>query len=363
MTQVLDGSLWILFLYDVAEEIDLEKLRQHLGLQPPGREPSFRGPAPEYVRFESPPVVQALPPSQLGTQSLGTRIHYYHYGVVSLAMELPFQCGWQELVTLASRWIASPELERTAEEILGQQLKAISPALVDAYSRRLTEDYCFIHLRQLASRDGSRIGAAELLREHGLDIAQMVRGERAPLSEDEAREVLQSKMSYYPDDLLVVGWNAACLYDSPEGAVPIRQLLEYANSQLLDFRHYDELLTSVLSRVYKALDRKNRFIARWRMVRQAEHLNTIRLDVEELTERMDNSIKFLSDMYWARVYRLAASKIGVPDYRRLVDEKLATAADLYRSMMDQFHEGRAFVLELMIVIILIIDLIFLFRGK
>jgi hypothetical protein len=68
-------------------------------------------------------------------------------------------------------------------------------------------------------------------------------------------------------------------------------------------------------------------------------------------------------MYWARVYRLAASKIGVPDYRRLVDEKLATAADLYRSMMDQFHQGRAFVLELMIVIILIIDLYFLFRGN
>jgi competence protein ComGC len=32
-------------------------------------------------------------------------------------------------------------------------------------------------------------------------------------------------------------------------------------------------------------------------------------------------------------------------------------------MVDQFHQSRAFVLELMVVIILIIDLVFLFRGK
>ncbi len=31
-------------------------------------------------------------------------------------------------------------------------------------------------------------------------------------------------------------------------------------------------------------------------------------------------------------------------------------------MVDQFHQSRAFILELMVVIILIIDLIYLFRG-
>jgi hypothetical protein len=32
-------------------------------------------------------------------------------------------------------------------------------------------------------------------------------------------------------------------------------------------------------------------------------------------------------------------------------------------MIDQFHQSRAFVLELMVVIILIIDLVWLFKGK
>jgi hypothetical protein len=36
----LSGEFWILFLYDVCEEIHLEELRAILGARPAGREPS-----------------------------------------------------------------------------------------------------------------------------------------------------------------------------------------------------------------------------------------------------------------------------------------------------------------------------------
>ena len=42
---------------------------------------------------------------------------------------------------------------------------------------------------------------------------------------------------------------------------------------------------------------------------------------------------------------------------------LNTAGDLYRFMVDQFNQSRAFLLESAVVIILVIELIFLFRGK
>jgi uncharacterized Rmd1/YagE family protein len=83
----------------------------------------------------------------------------------------------------------------------------------------------------------------------------------------------------------------------------------------------------------------------------------------ELTEHADNAIKFLSDMFAARLYRLAATKVGVPDYKDLVQQKIDTAEDLYRFMVDQFNQSRAFFLEFTVVIILIIELIYLFRGK
>src|SRR5262249_54940977 len=161
---------------------------------------------------------------------------------------------------------------------------------------------------------------------------------------------------YYPNDLLVAGWIAAFVYDTAEAAAPTIQLLEYANTQLLEFRHYDELLTTVLKDVYRKLEQKRGALrGRWRMAREAEHLNAMRLDVIELTERSDNAIKFLSDMFYARAYRIAASKVGVADYRNLVEEKLRTAGELYGLLVDSFREARTFFLELMVVAILVIE--------
>ena len=162
----------------------------------------------------------------------------------------------------------------------------------------------------------------------------------------------------------MVGWNGAFLYDSITGAEPAIQMLEYANSQLLEFRHYDELLTRELQSVYDFLEKgRTGIFARWRNARRATRLHTVLIDVDELTERADNAIKFLSDMFAARFYKLAASRIGVSDYKDLVNQKVHTAEELYRFMVDQFHQSRAFVLELMVVIILIIDLIWLFKGR
>ena len=99
------------------------------------------------------------------------------------------------------------------------------------------------------------------------------------------------------------------------------------------------------------------------MGREASRLNSVTVEVTELVERADTAIKFVSDMFAARLYRLAASKVGVPEYKNLVNEKLKTAENLYRFLIDEFQQSRSFVLELMVVIILIIELIFLFRGK
>ena len=360
----LRGWFRVLVLYDVAEAIRLEQLRSILGAQPAGRAPSFTRPTPEYVRFESPPVVEPLDglAPDLG-EPLKGRIKYYEYGVVSVEMELEFACDWQALVEQSSRLIADPRIEKRALDLVQRSLKRAGPALVKPYDNWLAEDYYVIQLGEMSGAEGRPATASELLPRHGGEIAQIVRGESAPLSDGERQEILQSSISYYPTDLLVVGWTAALVYDTPDGAAATIQLLEYANTQLLEFRYYDDLLTKVLKDVYKSLERGSGLLSRWRLAREAERLNTIRLDVIELAERIDNAIKFLSDMFYARLYRLTAVKVGVPDYRNLVDQKLRTAGELYEFMVQEFHQGRAFVLELVVIVILIIDLLFFFRWK
>ena len=354
----LQGSVQVLILYDVSEEIRLQELREILGARPVV--PSFKSAAPGYVRFARPPVAEPVDPIQLdGGLRLEGQIKYYDYGVVSVLFEMPFSGEWQELVKLASGWMWDANFEKYATEIARKKLERAGPALVKPYKEWLNEDYFMFHIRDINGQPS----ADELLSLQGQQIAQIVRGETGLLSENETKEVLQSSISYYPNDLAVIGWNGAFIYDTAAGAQTALELLEYANSQLLEFRHYDELLTRELAGVYRLLDRGRGMRMRWRLAREATRLNTVLLDVTELSERADNAIKFLSDMFSARMYRLAASKVGVLDYKNLVGQKLRTADELYRFMVQEFHQGRAFALELMVVIILIIEIVFLFKGK
>jgi len=355
----LRGSVLVLLQFDVSEAIRLDRLQELIRARTV-QQPSLKHPAPGYVRYQRPPVVEPLEALVLESgERLHGEIKYYDYGVVSVVYELPFADGWSKLIRLASRWVWEVDFAAQATAIVKRSLERAAAALVKPYKEWLSEDYLIFHIREM---DGSP-SIAELLQKHGSRIAQVVRGDTGQLAESEINEVLQSRISYYAGDLAVIGWNAAFLYDSSAGAETAIQLLEYANSQLLEFRHYDDLLTEELERVYKLMDEGTGIFAQWRLARSATRLHTVLLDVAELTEHSDNAIKFLSDMFSARLYRLAALKVGVPDYKDLVTRKVHTAEELYRFLVDQFNQSRTFFLELTVVIILVIELVYLFKGK
>src|ERR1700687_1861031 len=305
-SKALQGSVLVLIQFDVCEEINLDALRDIFGAR--RQDASFKHPAPGYVRFQRPPLVEPVEPLVLESgERLDVQIKYYDYGVLSVVFELPFSGDWDTLVRLASRWVWDTDFTSFAQKIVKQKIERARPALVKLYDSWLHEDYFVFHVRDIAGNPS----AAELLSAEGGRIAQLLRGENCPLSDGEQQEIMQSKISYYPNDLVVISWNGAFLYDTASGAETVIQLLEYANSQLLEFRHYDELLTCELQSVYDFMDRGSMGIwARWRTAKRASRLHTVLLDVDELTERADNAIQVLSDMFSARLYKVAASKIG-----------------------------------------------------
>jgi hypothetical protein len=353
----ISGSVLVLIQFDVCEELRLDQLQNTTHARTL-TQPRMKQPVPAYVRYERPPLVEQLEPITLPSgERLEGEIKYYDYGVVSVIFHLAFTGSWNSLVQLASRWVWDSDFASRAEPIVRQRLERAKSVMVKPYARWLSEDYFIFHVQA-----DEELLATEMTREHGAEIAQIVRGDREPLSEGECVEVLQSRISYYESDVSVIGWNAAFLYDTNAGAETAIQLLEYANSQLLEFRHYDELLTGILTGVYESLERKQGVLSRWRMARRATRLHKVLLEIGELTERADNAIKFVSDMFAARLYRVAAARVGVPDYKDLVAQKLRTAEELYHYMIEQFNQSRGFFLEAIVVLILLIELVFLFRG-
>lgn len=352
-------------LFDVGESFDLEEIQRAIGPQGGPVKRSFPRRTPDYVQYEHAPIVERIAPIRLADgEEYACSLKYYEYAVVIVQLEIPFACDWEQLIRHASRWLEFEEVENLARDAAARRIHEIGPKRQRPPDRWLQEDYLVTEVMECTEPGCESLNATDLLERHRDDIARLLRGDEQPISPKTADEIVTASLSYAPTDLVVTGASSAFVFDRTEDIAVTTGILEYVKMQLLEFRYYDVLMTRLLGEVYDALEKKrNPLLSRWTLPRDAERVNTIRLDVMELTERVDNAVKFVSDAFYARVYRMAATRIGVEEYRALVDEKLRTVGELYEFMVDQFDEARSFVLEVAITILALLDVILLLRGK
>ena len=207
--------------------------------------------------------------------------------------------------------------------------------------------------------------ADSLVEHHGDVIASLLRGERLPLSRQERDEILRHRISYLADDLVIPTWNAAFVYDTPAGTQAALEIFEFANSQLLEFRYYDDLLDNALANIYANIQKKARwydmFLGR-HYARAARQVHALFIDVNELTDRTENALKIVGDVYAARVFALVGARLDLNRWKTSVGEKLKTLDDIYRFSVEHLGMVRGEFLEATIVAILIFELVLFFMG-
>jgi hypothetical protein len=355
------ATVTVFFLFDVAEEIDLAALQKAIGGGAAAVRFVPKSGAPSYFQYAVPPLVidggGVAVPKIDGFQ---VRLKFFDYGVVSFALTRRFSGDWPELIAIGQQYIENEALEQRVEQTCRDVLHRLTPAMTSPRDRWLSEDYLVFAVTALG-RDQT---AEELLAQRSAEISLLVRGENQPLSPQEQEDILRNRISYLADDLVVPTWNAAFVYDSEPGAQASLEIFEFANSQLLEFRYYDELLDLELRRIYSQLQQKRRFdtIAGRGYVRAAHQLHALFIDVNEITDRTQNALKMIGDIYAARLFQLVAARLGVGLWKASVEEKLKTLDDIYRFAVEQVSIARGQLLELTIVLILVFELVLFFMG-
>ena len=170
---------------------------------------------------------------------------------------------------------------------------------------------------------------------------------------------MRQRFSYYTDDLVVLTWDRAFIYE-PRGDSDVMDVLEVANAQLLEMRYYDELLDDELPRMYDFVASARRaasLLASRRFAGLARRLYTLVAEVTELTERVDNALQVTEDVYLARIYSAALELFRVRSVSAAVDRKLAIIRDTYTALHDEGSARRAELLELLIVVLIVIEVV------
>jgi hypothetical protein len=355
MPEIRSGFVTALYLFDIAQAIDLRALKGRFGAGATAARIDDKAPGPPRLQYVQPPIV--IDGAALGRAELDgfrVRVKFYDYGVISLMLSRPFAGSWTDLVTLGQTLIESEPLENHATDACRAIVEEVAPALRGLRTTFLSEDYLIFAVTAL----DSPMTAEELIARHGTDIAQLLRGERQSLSAQERTTVLRNGLSYLADDLVVPAWNAALIYDIEPAAVAAVEIFEFANSQLLEFRYHDEALEQQLTKIYDDLQRpqwSDRFAGR-RRTRAALHVQSLFIDVNELTDRMENAVKFVGDVYSARLFGNVAERLGLERWKRNVEEKLRTLNDIHRFAVEQAGMAQGNLLELVIVLILVLEL-------
>jgi hypothetical protein len=366
---VISGAVIAYRLFDMADAVDMARA-QALWAGQAGGAASSRGRLTSVpvkaVAFGVPPLVLAAEPVSIeldgGSVSAAVTIRVYDFGVVSLAVRVPVgPVGWADFCVRANsldRALGPSSATKIWTSLLERLRGVIAGALVRPAVAVREEDYLIAHVQEFSEK----LTARDL--PERIDLVALLADEPRPLSDDAREEILRRRFSYYADDMAVLTWDRAFIYE-PRGDSDVMDIIEVANAQVLQMRYYDELLDAELPRMYEAVGNARRGLNLFRARRfssLARRFHTLVAEVTELTEKLDNALQVTEDVYLARIYAAALELFRVHAVNVAVNRKLAIIRETYTALYDEASASLAEMLEILVILLITAEIgIALFR--
>ncbi len=186
---------------------------------------------------------------------------------------------------------------------------------------------------------------------YGEKIAAFLKNERVPLDEEEVKATLATSLKYSKDDITIVDWDGAFLFDSAADFQSNIELFEIANLQLLKSRVLADGLDKRLKKTLHLVKapRALPFIRSREVRKVLREVVEIRTQSILESEAVDHNIKLIGDWYSARLYSLIAKKFHLDAWSTDIKEKLDTLEDVYTMAAENFSVSFSATIEFVIL--------------
>lgn len=362
MSQILQGQVVAMFAFDVGYEVSLEKLSAIMATTPV-QPLSRKKQTPTHLQYTKPPQILHLGIATGHFPSPGNiQATIFDFGAVSISYRWNLTGGAPlplNQLPQISHDLHELNLEIHAKEQVEALMLKIEPAIVRPKLADLIEDYYLFIFEKL----DAPLSAEELVANHRAELAQALRFEKIKLSRSQQDEALAQNISYYEHDVTLIDWNAAVIYDPDYEDTA--NVLELLNVELLEARYIDRQLDKRISE-YASLVRKR---IEWPIplrtpYRKAiEDLAELRLESSLLSERVENALKLVGDLFLARLHSAAAKRFYLQEWETTISRKLEIISDFYDLMNDRLHTVQSQTLEVIIVVLILVELILPLIGR
>ncbi len=185
-------------------------------------------------------------------------------------------------------------------------------------------------------------GEPEQFLKHSPSMASLLKSEQLELDPKEIEHTMGAQIKYAKNDLAIIDWDGAFLFDPEGDFLPTIELLTLANLQLLRHRILDRQLDDRLKHVSKFIRRpeaNKKFFKVFNNAELSEDLRQIiKLIMSTISEvqLLERDIKLIGDWYSARLYDLTTRKFKVNEWRTTIKEKLDLLQDVYGIVKENF---------------------------
>lgn len=354
----IDVTIHLMFAFDIGSEIDLERAKALLPAEKGGllrrrRTPSSIRYRPEPLRAVLPGEALALP-AELSEgfpeRSIRAELTVFDFGAISAVFQWSAALHLESLARIAGELAETDRLTAHARSALAPWIARLEPAVDQFEPSDLAEEYIVFQVK------GG--GDVAWLTEHAGFLAGVVRLESDPLGPEEVTEALRLRIAYTPKDLVVLDWAAGFVAD--DECADTLQVIEFANVQLLEFRHIDDRLDDRLEAAFRLIQEVNR--RRWYLPARrargeaARQVRELEIEAAGLFERADNALKLIGDQYLSRVFGIASARFHLEEWQQSIRRKLDAVGDVHDVLTNQDHSRRAELLETIVVILILIEI-------
>jgi hypothetical protein len=353
---VAKGTCFPLFAFEVAQAIDLDAAERRLLAGAERQTIKHKRRAPASFEYRPAPlrVSRAGGVHALGEYRTtpGVEVVLYDFGAVSVSYAIPIAGRLSDLPALAEELWGNERLLADSRRQVEDLLSVLGDAALRPRIAAFVEDYSVFHIEAFTAP----YDASTLWTDHAQTVSQILRAARNPLSQQEVADATALRLSFGPTDATIIDTDAAILFDA-EGE-DVRDVIEFANTQLLEMRFLDQQLDDALERAYDSLlGRPARLWGPGQLGPDLRRLARMQLDSAILFEQVTNALKLVGDQFLARVYSLASRRFHLAEWDASISRKLQTIDGIYAKMADRAGTRRMEMLEWIIIILIALSIL------
>ncbi len=193
----------------------------------------------------------------------------------------------------------------------------------------------------------------DIISEHKDSIAGLLKTERIPLDEEEINATLKFNIKYSKDDITIVEWDGAFVFDPRGDFASNIELFEIANLQLLKLRVLEHELEKRLERAAWLLQKTTK--KKIPLLKSHEIRYSLREIIQIRTESVlefaatERNINLIGDWYSARLFDLITKKLHLEEWKTNNNETLDALEDIYSMISENFSMSFSTTLEFIII--------------